>query len=221
MVSRVRQVARKLPVRTLVALPTGFDHIIPAQTRVRVDRAENIMGTVAIVAFGNTLPTQARNFAVERIKERLCLFFVTAAALLHHERPEPYLLGTHDGVRGMTIFTGGKTFIGDRIIGPVNALPELFLDSVMAGTAGSSYVLRMGRGVRILRRKFIVCSMAIGASCRYNETALYQSAAMHTVFVAADDIVDLGIDPGRGLLTYAMAIPAEPRNIQRIGWRQR
>ena len=117
----------------------------------------------------------------------------------------------------MTIFTGGKFFVGKRVIGPVNTLPELFLNTVVAGTAGSRYVLRVSRGIWILRWKLIMCTMAIGTSRRHDKTAFDQSAAMHAVLVTTDNVIDLGVYPRCSLLTHAMTIPAKCRNIERIG----
>ena len=221
MVRCMCQVARELPARPFVTLATGFNHVVPAQGRIGIGRAENIVGAVAVGTFGNTLATQARDLAVECVEECLRLFFMTAAALFHHLCPETYLFRAHDRVRRMTIFTGGKFFVGNRVSGPVNTLPELLLDTVVAGTAGSRYVLRISRGVWIIRWKFIVCTVAIGASRRHNKAAFNQSAAVHAVLVTTDDVIDLGMYPRCGLLPYAMTIPAQCRNIERIGWRCR
>ena len=143
----------------------------------------------------------------------------TETGAVHRGMIDTY--GREPGGGGMTIFAGGIVFVRNRVIGPVNALPELLLDTVVAGTAGSRYVLRISRGVWIIRWKFIVCTMAIGASRRHDKPAFYQSTAVHTVLVASDDVIDLGIYPRCGLLTYAMTTPAKCRNIERIGWRRR
>ena len=127
---------------------------------------------MTIVALGNALTAQARNLAVEGIKERFCLVRVTAPTLLHHQGAESHLFRAHDRMRGMTVFAGGLVFVGDRIIRPVNTLPELFLDTVMASPAGSRNIRRVNSGLRVLRGHFGMRTVAISTGCSNDKTAL-------------------------------------------------
>ena len=158
---------------------------------------------------------------MERVEERLGLLFVTPAALLHDEGPESRFVDARDRVRGMTIFASRMLRIGFRVIGVVDAGPELLLDPVVADPAGSSDVPRIDQCVRVLRGEFGVCTVAISACRRHDETAVYQTPAMNAVFIAADDVVHHGVNSCRRLLTNAMAGPAERRNIARVRGRRR
>ena len=76
---------------------------------------------MAVITLGDALATQARNLAVERVEEGLCLLLVTPAALLHHQGPETRFVDARDRVRGMAIFAGGVFLIDIRVICEVDA----------------------------------------------------------------------------------------------------
>jgi hypothetical protein len=118
---------------------------------------------------------------------------------------------------GMAIFAGGVFRIDLRVIGIVDAGPELLLDAVVANAAGTRDILRIDHGARILRWEFGVCAVAVGTGRRYDEPTVYQPAAMHAVFIAAYNIVHIGVDPCRRLLADAMTGSAQHRNIARVG----
>mgnify|MGYP001812251611 CR=1 FL=1 len=105
----------------------------------------------------------------------------------------------------MAIFTGRMTFIGNRVLRPVNAIPELLLDTMMASPTGSRNVRRIDHGVRIFRWHFGMRTMAISTGCGYDKTALNQSATVNTVFVATDNVIDVSVYARCRLLANAMA----------------
>ena len=174
---------------------------------------------MAVVALGDALTAQARNLAVEGIKECLGLVRVTTSTLLHHQGAEPQLFGAHDRMRGMTVLAGRVIVLGNRIVRPVNTLAELFLDPMVTSTARTRDVRRIYCGVRVLRRHFGMRTVAISAGRCYDKTT-FQSTTVNTVFISTDDVIDFSVYPRCGLLTDTVATPAQRWDVHRIRWRR-
>ena len=142
------------------------------------------------------------------VEECLCLLGVTMTALLHHQSPESGLIDARDRVRGMTIFAGGILLLGVRVIRPVDAGAELFFYPMVADATGAGDVLRIDQRARVIRRQFRVCAVTISTRRCHDET-VGQSPAMYAVFIAADDVRHISLDPFRRLLTDAMTATAQ------------
>ena len=68
---------------------------------------------------------------------------MTGATLLQHGMAKVILIGSHDGVRGVTVLTGRQWFLSFRDQGGVNASPEFIVYTVVTLGTGGRQVLGM------------------------------------------------------------------------------
>lgn len=146
MVRGMREVAGELAVCPGVTLLTRLDNVVSMKMGSGICHRQDVMSTVAIIAFGGLRVPQLRDLAMVSIEVGFRNSLMAPAALLHDVKFESVLIRARNGMCRMAIAAHRGPMlcrVGHRCM---NACDKLLLDPVVTAAACRGNVLSVYAG---------------------------------------------------------------------------
>lgn len=172
------------------------------------------MGTVTIVAFCGFRVSELCHFSMVRIEIRFGDLFMASSAFRHNLELEPLHIRTPDGVSRVAVIAHGQFLVRLANKRCVDALGELFLNTMMTLPAGRREVFGIHTRFGMAVRQFPVGCVAIRARRGHGQTAFQEALSMNAFCIPLDDFMFCpGIANG-SFFSFSMTTRAEVGNVR-------
>jgi hypothetical protein len=216
MVGGVRKIARESAIGIRMTSLAGFHDAVKSHVGIRIVDILDIMGSVTVGTFGGSERAQSVGFPVDGLHVGFREMLMAGTALIRDLGHELVLLMLLDLVGGVAVFTVRKPFLDIRILDVVDTGHILFINSLVAGSAGGGQVPKVNRGAFVFVLQDEMGGVAVRAERDRQEPLFPQGLSVNTAGVIHQDIALSGLD-GSGMVKFSVAVAAQLGDLGPVG----